>query len=309
MKIRTIQRRFGTPVQPNPYWDEHVLYLQNGERRLEEFRKNVERLWPNGPWVTFYQPRTALIESCDGERKKSFALDLGAKTFAPTNMGQRLTPEQRKVLDDRRQQHRLEGTPNPTVRHRIVTTDTGERKQTFGYEARHVITTHTVTPAPGAENITGSESITDGWYIDLDTTLPCDLQHDWAQPKEGTTYSSARLSTQTKGPDGTVIASSSSPANLVEMTYVGKPETGLGVQVKMTRKGRHPYPFATSELREYLTTNESEVLELSNEPLDPALFEIPSDFRRIERVLPCMRLPLWAQWLSWTHRKWTGLFR
>jgi hypothetical protein len=93
------------------------------------------------------------------------------------------------------------------------------------------------------------------------------------------------------------------------MTYIGEPETGLGVQVEVTHRRRHPYPFATSELRDYLTTNESEVVELSNEPLDPALFEVPSDFRRIERVLPCMRPALWAQWLRWLHRKWTALFR
>jgi hypothetical protein len=214
MKIRSIQRRSGNPVQPNPYWDEHILYLQDGKRRVEEFRKNLEGLWPNGPKVTFYEPRRALIESCNGERKESFSLDLDAKTFAPIDMGRRLTPEQRKILQQQRP-FRSEEPQNPTVRHRIVTTDTGERKQMFGYEARHVITTYSITPTPEAANVTGSESITDGWYIDLETTLPCDFQHDFPKPKEGTTYSFARLSTVTKRPDGTVVSSSSSPGNLV----------------------------------------------------------------------------------------------
>jgi hypothetical protein len=48
----------------------------------------------------------------------------------------------------------------------INTVDTGERRQVGSYSARHVITTTTAAPSPGATT-RASESVEDGWHIDL----------------------------------------------------------------------------------------------------------------------------------------------
>src|SRR5919198_1701011 len=45
--------------------------------------------------------------------------------------------------------------------------DTGERKQMFGYTARHIKTTRVTDAPPEACNPGHTETETDGWYIDL----------------------------------------------------------------------------------------------------------------------------------------------
>src|SRR6185295_12880025 len=57
--------------------------------------------------------------------------------------------------------------PAPTVRVETETVDTGERREFFGRPARHVTTTRRVTPLPGSR-CQDSQTVTDGWYIDLD---------------------------------------------------------------------------------------------------------------------------------------------
>jgi hypothetical protein len=56
-----------------------------------------------------------------------------------------------------------------TVRNTIKTVDTGERRQVGSSSARHLITTITTDPSPGAST-RPSESVADGWHIDLPPT-------------------------------------------------------------------------------------------------------------------------------------------
>jgi hypothetical protein len=60
----------------------------------------------------------------------------------------------------------------------------------FGYTARHVITMRTVTPLDDTDAIR-QETVTDGWYIDLDTQLSCDPVNETT--REGTTYRGVRF--------------------------------------------------------------------------------------------------------------------
>src|SRR4029077_3304593 len=50
----------------------------------------------------------------------------------------------------------------------ITTKDTGERKQMFGFTARHLIITMEMVSSPDACNKTNSKMQTDGWYIDAE---------------------------------------------------------------------------------------------------------------------------------------------
>jgi len=287
MKIRTIQRNFGTPVEMNPRTAEYIVYVQGNRRRTEERRLQRNALWPGGPHVTFYEPRSAGIETCEGDTKKAFSLNLDNRTYAPIELRQKLDAERAKAFRDR--VPKADTSIRPTVLHEINTVDTGARKQAFGYTARHVITTYKVTPLEDSE-IIPQETITDGWYIDLDTQLSCDPMIE--TPSEGTTYRGARLGVG--APNSTSI--SASPPSLVQTTYVGKPEKGFPILVKRT-----------THRGEQVTTSENEVTELSTKSLDPSLFEVPANFRCVERNLPWPRPALWARWLAWGHNHWVRL--
>jgi hypothetical protein len=63
---------------------------------------------------------------------------------------------------------------------------------------------------------------------------------------------------------------------------VGKPERGFVVASKRTSSGTITLPDGLT--RRHVSTWETEVTEHSIAPIDPALFEIPSGFRLVERI-------------------------
>ena len=54
-------------------------------------------------------------------------------------------------------------------------TDTGERKEMFGFTARHVKTSLTIKSSPDACSPVDQRMETDGWYIDLSFNFNCNL--------------------------------------------------------------------------------------------------------------------------------------
>ncbi|HEX5435193.1 MAG TPA: hypothetical protein VFY05_13215 [Candidatus Angelobacter sp.] len=143
--------------------------------------------------------------------------------------------------------------------------DTGERKKFFGRIARHIITRERRIPSPGACSL-GSESQTDGWYLDA-SSVP-----EWSQPKSG--Y-------------GVVIASvvAAEPATNCQdkMDKIDVHHTGvdLGFPVKVTTTVQSQVPGRNGKLRMLASTWHSEILELNQGPLDPALFQVPANFRQV----------------------------
>src|SRR6185437_7295844 len=55
----------------------------------------------------------------------------------------------------------------------VTTKDTGERKQMFGYTARHIITTMEMKSSPDACSQNNTKIEIDGWYIDATFALDC----------------------------------------------------------------------------------------------------------------------------------------
>ncbi|HYX53283.1 MAG TPA: hypothetical protein VE783_07510 [Candidatus Limnocylindrales bacterium] len=146
--------------------------------------------------------------------------------------------------------------------------DTGERKVIFGHMARHVLTHEKRYVTAGACS-QPSESETDGWYIEP-SVMP-----DWRQKKNGV---------------GVVVASvvSTSPSNRcqdktdhVEVHVTGA-EPGFPVKVSTTLKSQIPGRDGTSRPLE--STWGSEVVEMKEGPLDPALFDIPGDFKLVQSL-------------------------
>ena len=128
------------------------------------------------------------------------------------------------------------------------TIDTGERKEMFGFNARHLKSTMMIEPSPDACMKDKMHMERDGWYIDLQYGLNCGIE---GPPQMGR------------------------PA----------PRGGCRDQFRFKRSGTANlgYPlietttFYDADGRQTMTTSK-EVIELSRQPLDAALFEVPAGY-------------------------------
>lgn len=125
--------------------------------------------------------------------------------------------------------------------------DTGERREMFGYRARRVISQiiHKPWAGPKSQPHTQTvEEIIDGWYIDIAISEAC-------IPADGTL--------------GSNLAPSGVPAWL-RMTVTQRIFSADGTTRDKTR------------------TYEQEIVEVSKQPLDLSVFEIPPGFKIVSRV-------------------------
>ena len=65
----------------------------------------------------------------------------------------------------------------------VTTKDTGERKQMFGYTARHILTTMETKSSPDACSQNNTKIQIDGWYIDAAFALDCDSSRAYTNYK------------------------------------------------------------------------------------------------------------------------------
>lgn len=130
----------------------------------------------------------------------------------------------------------------------INTVDTGERKEIFGFTARHLKRTMTFQSSPDACNPQQMKMETDGWYINLEYGLNCGSMKP-QQPNYGADTSGCRDRYEYKitGPQNIGFP-------LVETT------TMYGADGSVT------------------TTITKEVTEISRQTLDAALFDIPAGY-------------------------------
>jgi hypothetical protein len=172
-------------------------------------------------------------------------------------------------------------TPLKNVRHggkvtqTVTITDTGERRDMFGFSARHIRTSVIQEANPSCKQ-TKLRSETDGWYIDLLYGVECspDLSgfssqfHLAPYSKCDDHYNKNKYEFQSK--------------------QVGEARFGFPVKLRTTAYGDHGKPVIT----------EQEVVELSTSELDQALFEVPPGFVQmtvrdrpslIDRVLSVFR--------------------
>jgi len=129
----------------------------------------------------------------------------------------------------------------------IDSVDTGERRQFEHYTARHVKVKTNFEPGPGA-SIPGSAEETDGWYIDL-LGFAC-AEH----PYSGFAFLSA---------------SSGNRRDSFQVKWLGKAPRG--------------YPIEETSLKTAsadTTVSKIELLEISEAPLSPSLFELPKGYRQ-----------------------------
>ena len=129
-----------------------------------------------------------------------------------------------------------------------MTTDTGERKQMFGFTARHIKSSITSESSPDACQQQKMKFETDGWYIDLNLEFSCET--DYAPPMG-----------MQRGRTGC--------QDQMRFKRIGSGKKGYAL-VETTRM------FDADGSESFSTT--TEVVELTTARLDQALFEIPDGY-------------------------------
>jgi hypothetical protein len=135
----------------------------------------------------------------------------------------------------------------------VTTRDTGERKQMFGYTARHIITTMETKSSPDACSQQNTKMEIDGWYIDAAFALDCDSSQAYTNYRPQASggcqdrYQTKQIGTAVK--------------------------QGYPVWQKMTM-------FGPNGAESYSSINE--VIEFSQATLDPSLFDVPAGYREVQ---------------------------
>jgi hypothetical protein len=139
----------------------------------------------------------------------------------------------------------LTQTSGAEVMMTIDSIDTGERRQFEHYTARHVTVRTRFEPGPGASTPASVEE-TDGWYIDL-----------------------PGLGCQDRASSGFAFLSNGTRQDRFQFKWLGKAPRG--------------YPIEETSLRTEAgkkTISKVELLEISEAPLNPSIFELPAGYRR-----------------------------
>lgn len=235
-----------------------------GDRRRTEYHNTAQHRNVAGSFEQADPSPDVVIQRCD--LRKVIGLNTKLKQssssdYPPTP----LTPEERKErgLDD----PDWDTSTLPAVRVETKTVDTGEREEIFGQRARHVIITVTSTPIGGTKS-EPSVFVTNGWYIDYDRTISCEPKAP-AGPKA---HDFGWFST----------GAHRTPIQKIENIQVGERETGLLVKkegqnsVTTTIKGSNGVNLSMSY--------DMQTTEFFKGPLDPALFEVPPEFKEVKTL-------------------------
>jgi hypothetical protein len=133
----------------------------------------------------------------------------------------------------------------------ITTKDTGERKQMFGYTAKHLIITMETVSSPDACSPNNTKMQMEGWYIDAEFALDCDYGQNYAASPYG-----RKGGCQDK----------------YEIKQIGTAKRGYALYEKMSM-------LDASGKETFSSVNE--VIELSKATLEASLFDVPTDHRQV----------------------------
>jgi hypothetical protein len=151
----------------------------------------------------------------------------------------------------------------------IENTKLDETCQFLGYPARRYVTHRKTVRPPGAHS--EGESVTDGWYLDFNHP---------ALPEPSRIHRVAVVYT----------------GNEVPTIHRSGEHYFSGLPAKVETSHRHVYLVSGSE-RTSTSKHTTEIISLTEDVLDPALFEPPSDYA--ERPVISKR---WNQHKSWFYR-------
>ena len=237
---------------------ENTTYLKSDRKRMDYRNSLGNRMGPH----------LAAITRCDLGKSFELNLDLSQYTSNPYPP-KPLTKEEQRARGG--EGLTISFSEKPTVRIKVNTVDTGERKQMFGHMARHVITTEKRTPLEGS-HAQPQESTRDGWYIDLEQHISCEPEY----MRKGNTHSYAFV----------LVAPAGNSRNQIidkpEFVSIGKPETGFALEEVIVSDDA--YTSADGTTKHVKSRTERRVTELYEGPLDASVFEVPHGFRRVTEI-------------------------
>jgi hypothetical protein len=186
--------------------------------------------------------------------KRSIQINDGTKKYVITPFaedGSPVVPEANPGAEQQPQQSVTR--KGGLVTYVITITDTGERKQMFGFTARHIKSTMTAESSPDACNKTNMKIETDGWYIDFEYHLNCNQERPPQAPSRG------------RRPAAPCV-------DRFAYRNVGNGRKGFALIETTTFYGEDGTPMSTT----------TEVTELSTKTLDPMLFDIPAGYAEVK---------------------------
>ena len=277
---------------PNALPPFETTYFVKGARIRSEWRPGAgysrNPKHPNSPTEYTYGPVIATIQQCDTQM--GIEINTRDREYEMHPLPRYPTREELKALAaSHSKPPEPKEKPKPTVTVERHTVDTGDRKEFFGYLARHVITTTKNIPHQGSRT-QPSETVQDGWFIDLKARKSCITDLLPAEKSGG------YVAVLTAGLDNR-------PNEVYELKETGPRENGFPVKVVRTYRGMLKMPDGST--RESVHKTESEVVELSTAPLDPALFEAPKGlkgFKKVDRIDRQPPVPVWARVYMWWER-------
>jgi hypothetical protein len=230
---------------------ESTLYLK-GVRQREE----MNRVLRDGKHFN-----VAFVEQCD--LRQLLKLDLQNKRYSiytgTMPMGAAMAFNQPQYRMDQDLVNRLRARSKGTLTETTTVIDTGERREMFGFTARHLKTITIWDPQPKRCNGPDLKLETDGWYIDLLYGLDC------SPDLSGSITRGTPL-------EGKCFREYSKRNYWLEHKRHGP--SSLGFPVLEIIKWNSP--------KGELSLSRNEVLELFVEELNASLFQVPEGFVRTE---------------------------
>ncbi len=222
---------------------EMTIYVRDGAQRVESVGYAPDFAGPR----TQPPPHIAVIVRCD--KRMVYQLDLNRQEYAESRLD-KFPTEKELARQARREQEDMQ----------INTVDTGETRNFNGHTAKHLLTT-----IKGK----GYEAALDGWY--LNTPAPGCVPAYMRQRHVQMRVVWPRLITY----GGVVETTLEFPSTFVYNWFL---PGGLAVQETSTQR-------ETFDVQGRLRANEmltvQKIVEFSEAPVDPTLFEVPSGFKKL----------------------------
>src|SRR4029077_10991880 len=201
-----------------------------------------------------HQPHTAEIVNC--QALSGYHVDFNTRKYAEVKMPPFPSKDVAHLLHQRQEAWSKK-------RYAMQTIETGEKKMFFGFTASHIITSiHGITSRDR------SEAIIDGWYI--------------GQPQPGCAPAYPREA------ESLSIHASFLARVASNTVYTGFVPPGFAVEETITTRSRFE---ARGLHHEIVTVVKRKLTEMSQEPLDPALFKVPEGFERLDHLPVDVTLP------------------
>ncbi len=211
---------------------------------------------PGGAETFTYGPRMATVYQCDMHRV--LELDLDHREYTVTELDDDGMPATGDGERTASQARRTGGVVHIVVDVR----ETGDVREQFGHVARRYVITRRQVPEAGACALP-QESVTDGWYIDLD------------QPQ-------GDCRTHANEPTAQAVLVAADCDDRFVFEHTGAPLPRFAVE--QTTTVQSAVPGAVRKRKSSGQSSTVRVTELSEAPLDTALFELPTGFKHVDKL-------------------------